>query len=96
VDSIRDADHTEVRLLDSEYAKVGEAARFVVGDVASTDCTGARAGASYEGGASFIGVDVARISPVGGSTSKAEIGVASSSGLRRPRVARHYLGASSR
>jgi hypothetical protein len=35
-------------------------------------------------------------SPSGGGTSKAEIGIASSSGLSRPRVARQYLGASSR
>jgi transposase len=35
-------------------------------------------------------------SPSGGGTSKAEIGLASSSGLSRPRVARQYFGASSR
>lgn len=51
-----------------------------------------RGAGGYAGGAA---TDSAA-SPSGGGTANAEIGDASSSGLSRPRVARQYLGASSR
>jgi hypothetical protein len=50
----------------------------------------------YGLGPVLAGADIAATWPCGGGTSKAEIGVASSSARSRPRVARQYLGESSR
>jgi hypothetical protein len=50
----------------------------------------------YGLGLALAGADIAAAWPSGGGTSKAEIGVASSSARSRPRVARQYLGESSR
>ena len=50
----------------------------------------------YGLGPALAGADIAAVRSSRGGTSKAEIGVASSSARSRPRVARQYLGESSR
>ena len=91
------------RSLSSRSQAVSTRGRGDRGRGTSAPLIARRAGAALTASSQQVGygfgeavTDTAATSPSGGGTSKAEIGVASSSARSRPRVARQYLGESSR